>query len=94
MILSAGAAGDFTLPLANDEAERYKFLAIAALGLTSVFIGASLETVQVCMMYGGYDFCSGRKESLEPAWKVISFGLGLACSVSFLSLSFRTSCTL
>ena len=43
-IFAAGAAGDLTLPVGNDEAELYNNLARAALSLKSVFTGASMES--------------------------------------------------
>ncbi|KAH8113147.1 hypothetical protein DFH11DRAFT_1510936 [Phellopilus nigrolimitatus] len=81
-VLACGAAGDLTLPLNNDEAEVYVQLARAALSVHSVFWGASTVTVQTVVLLAAYDFCTCRKATPEPAWKMMTFGLSLAASVN------------
>lgn len=82
MVFACGAAGDLTLPPYNDEAETYHQLARTALSLKSVFDGASLSAVQAICMLGAYEIFSGRRNSLETAWKLLTLGFSMATSVS------------
>lgn len=96
-VFARGAAGDYTLPMANDEAEVYVHLSRTVLSLDSVFVGTSMENIQTVLMLSAYDFASCRNYSLEPSWKIMSFGLTLAASVSSspssVSSGFITVCS-
>ncbi|EJD00583.1 uncharacterized protein FOMMEDRAFT_91493 [Fomitiporia mediterranea MF3/22] len=81
-VFGNGAAGDLTLPIGNEEAELFTHLARAALSINSVFTGASMEHVQTIILLAAYGFFACVKSSLEPSWKMLSFGLSLASSVS------------
>ncbi|KLO09688.1 hypothetical protein SCHPADRAFT_833692 [Schizopora paradoxa] len=81
MVFAAGAAADLTLPPYNVEAERYRHLARAALGLKSVFDGGSMSAVQTICLMGTYDVASGRKHSMESAWKMMCLAFSLSASV-------------
>ena len=76
------ASSNLTLPPHNVEAEHYQQLARATLGLKSVFDCVNLATVQAVCLLASYDVISGRKNSLESAWKIMSFGFSLAVTVS------------
>lgn len=84
MTLSAGAAGDLSLPAYNKEAEVYYELSMMAMSMRSLLEseGASLSTVQTFMLGGVHHLVSGRMNSLEPIWKIQSFACVLAFSVS------------
>lgn len=82
MIFAAGAAADLTLPPYNAEAERYRHLARAALGVKSVFDSGSLSVVQAIFLMGTYDVVSGRMHSMESAWKMFCLASSLSASVS------------
>ncbi|KAL5487656.1 hypothetical protein ACEPAI_5764 [Sanghuangporus weigelae] len=86
-IFACGAVADLTLPLWNEEADVYYHLASTAIGVRSVFDGTSLHTIQALAVLGSYDVFSCRKNSLEGTWKLISFCISLAASVS---ISFRS----
>ena len=81
-VFACGAAGDMTQLPNNEEGLLYFHLAKAALGLRSVLSSASLITVQTMVLLGLYDFFSFRRSNLEEAWKILSFGTGIATSVS------------
>lgn len=82
MVFASGAAADLTLPPYNPEAERYRQLSRAALGLKSVFEEASLSAVQCICLLASYDIVAVRKNSMESAWKTLSLALSLGSSVS------------
>lgn len=81
MVFACGAAGDLTLPPYNSEAETYRQLARATLGLKNIFDGASLSAVQAVCMLGMFDVISGRKNTLETSWKMLCLGFSLSASV-------------
>lgn len=81
-LFSCGAVVDLTLPPYNAEAVLFNHLARAALSLKSVFEGTSFETVQTIVLLSKFEFFISKKSSLESAWKLMSFGLILAASVS------------
>ena len=81
-IFAVGAVADLTLPPWNDEAELYYHLARTALSLKPVFEGAGLHAVQAIALVGAYDLFACRKNELEGSWKIITFSLSLAASVS------------
>lgn len=85
-VFAVGAVFDLTLPPLNPEAERYRHLARAALGLKSVFDSTSFTAVQAVILLANYDLISGRKDSLETAWKIMGLGLTLGMSVSIVLL--------
>ncbi|KLO18324.1 hypothetical protein SCHPADRAFT_820145 [Schizopora paradoxa] len=80
MTLSAGAAGDLSLPAYNEEAELFYELSMMAMSMRSLLEseGASLSTVQTLMLGGVHHLVSGRMNSLEPIWKIQSFACVLA----------------
>ncbi|KAI5123018.1 hypothetical protein M0805_007639 [Coniferiporia weirii] len=80
-VLACGAVGDLTLPIINEEAELYIQLARATLCLRPIFAGVSMESVQTVLMLAAYQFHSCRSASLEPAWKLMTFGVTLASSI-------------
>lgn len=80
-VFACGATADLTLPVWNSEAETFQQLARAALGLRSVFDASSITAAQAICMLGSFDIISGRKNSLESAWKTTSFSFMLALSV-------------
>ncbi len=82
MVFATGAAADLTLPPLNEEAEKYRHLARAALGLKSIFDGGSMSAVQAICLLGAYDVASGRKHSMESAWKMMCLAFSLSASVS------------
>ncbi len=89
MVFACGAAGDLTLSPYNSEAETYRQLARATLGLKNIFDGASLSAVQAVCMLGMFDIISGRKNTLETSWKMLCLGFSLSASVCiFRYLSF------
>ncbi|KLO09671.1 hypothetical protein SCHPADRAFT_907557 [Schizopora paradoxa] len=81
MVFAVGAAADLTLPPYNAEAERYRHLARAALGVKSVFDGGSLSVVQAIFLMGSYDVISGRMQSLESVWKMFCLASSLGASI-------------
>ncbi|KLO09678.1 hypothetical protein SCHPADRAFT_833710 [Schizopora paradoxa] len=81
MVFACGAAGDLTLPPFNREAETYRQLARATLGLKNIFDGASLSAVQAVCFLGMFDVISGRKNTLETSWKMLCLGFSLSASV-------------
>ena len=92
-VFAAGAAADMTLPPWNDEAELYYHLARTALSLKPVFEGAGLHAVQAIALVGAYDLFACRKNELEGSWKIITFSLSLAASVSPFSGRSRSDCS-
>ncbi len=81
VVFACGAAGDLTLTPYNSEAETYRQLARATLGLKNIFDGASLSAVQAVCMLGMFDIVSGRHNTLETAWKMLCLGFSLSASV-------------
>lgn len=87
-IFANGAVADLTLPAWNDEGELYYQLARTALSLKPVFDGAGLQAVEAVALLGSYNLFSCRSKGLEGTWKILSFCLSLAASVSSLLSSF------
>ena len=87
MVFACGAAGDLTLPPFNREAETYRQLARATLGLKNIFDGASLSAVQAVCFLGMFDVISGWKNTLETSWKMLCLGFSLSASVSYVRYS-------
>lgn len=85
MVFAAGAAGDLTQNQYNEEAETYHHMARAALGLKSIFDGATLATVQATSLLGAYTVFSARRQNLETAWLLFNISFILAGSVSVSS---------
>ena len=85
-VFAAGAAGDFTQPQYNEEAETYYYLARAALGIENIFDddggSATLETVQAMSLLGAYHVFSARKGSFEAATMLLNIAYCIAGSVS------------
>ena len=82
MVFASGAAGDLTQEQYNEEAETYQYMARAALGLKSIFDGATLITVQATSLLGAYHVFSARRANLESAWLFFNISYVLAASVS------------
>lgn len=93
-LFACGAAADLTQDPQNAEGALYSYLAKAALNAHSVFdYGASMETVQTLQLISTYDFFSCSSSTLESSWKVMSFGMLLAISVSIFSPSRKSVLT-
>lgn len=83
-VFACGAVAVRSLQPSSDEAEQYKHLSRAALVMTPIFNGTSVASIQAISMLGAYDFFSCRSNTVEMAWKLHSFALCLAASVSDL----------
>ncbi|KAL5487469.1 hypothetical protein ACEPAI_5577 [Sanghuangporus weigelae] len=89
-IFAVGAVADMTLPPWNDEGELYYQLSRTALSLKPVFEGAGLHAVEAIALLAAYNLFSCRRKGLEGTWKILSFSLSLAASVSLLFLLFAS----
>lgn len=81
-VFACGATADLTLSPDNEEASAYHCLAKVVLSQENLFGAANLDTVQAIAMLGAHDLYRCTKNSLEFSWKMVSFALILASSVS------------
>lgn len=81
-IFALGCLVDLTLPVFNEEGERYHHCARAALALRSIFDSPMVETVQAILFMGYYCGNSAARYSRDSVWMLASLGSKVAQSVS------------
>ncbi|KZT00576.1 uncharacterized protein LAESUDRAFT_687970 [Laetiporus sulphureus 93-53] len=83
LIFAVGSLVDFTLVLNNADAEHYHQLAVAAMGLQSVWDKPSLTTVQALHLYSIYYAMTGTESGPGGSGMEMSWGLlSLATQIS------------
>ena len=81
-LLACGATVISKLPVNTTEAAQYDTLARVCLCLRSPFQGTTLESVQTICLLAHYQWYTLPTLSLEPACKLLIFGLTLGLGVS------------
>lgn len=81
-VFACGAAGDLTQEPDNKEGQIYNHLCRSTLGLGSVLKKSSLSSIQAMLLLGVYNLYSGCGYDLEESWKILSFAMSSAASVS------------
>lgn len=80
-VFALGALADLTLPVFNEEAERYHHCARAALALRSLFDSPMVETVQAILFMAFYCSNSAQRYSRDSVWMLTAVCSKVAQSV-------------